>query len=311
MLRSSLETEAIVRPPSRPAGTSITASIVTHGSGDEITSCLEYLYASTHRPLEVVVFDNASCDDTLERLEAFSGRIRVVRSRENLGFGQGNNHALAGARSGFFLLLNPDVLLQPGSLDRLAYHLETHPECGAVAPLLEEGPERRLGGFEINYPGLKRIPADWPELPGTIAFLKGACVLVRGALFHELRGFDRRFFLYGEDIDFGLQIRRAGYTLECLGDVVVRHEGGHSECGRSPRLVEAQRYRALLQFYDKNYPRRTMLRLMLRDLLRFGFRWTVHRLTPGGAARHKAEGYRGRLETCASFLVSERQRLLR
>jgi hypothetical protein len=54
-----------------------------------------------------------------------------------------------------------------------------------------------------------------------------------------------------------------------------------------------------------------MLRLMLRDLLRFSFRWAVHRLTPGGAARRKAEEYRGRLETCESFLFSERQRLLR
>ena len=98
-----------MHPPSR-----ITASIVTFRSGPVIAACLESLFASTRRSLDVVVFDNASDDDTVARLKPFAGRVRIVAHPVNLGFGQGNNRALSDAAGDYFLLLNPDIELPPG-----------------------------------------------------------------------------------------------------------------------------------------------------------------------------------------------------
>ena len=292
-------------PVARGIAPVITASIVTYRSSAVIASCVNALFRSTRRPLELVVFDNASGDGTVDRLAPYSERIRLIRSHRNVGFGRGHNTALFRAREGYFLLLNPDVELTPGSLDLLAAHLDAHPECGAVAPRLAEGRDRKLGGFALSYPGQRFLPVAWNRLPGRIAFLECACVLVRSEIFRRIGGFDRRYFLYAENLDLSLQIRRAGYTLECLGDVIVRHLGGYSEASRTPCAVAFQKYGALLQFYDKNYPKAVTRRLVLRDLLRFSFRWSVQCLGVGAEAARKADQYRGRLQAWNLFMGSQ------
>jgi len=276
-------------------------SIVTYRSAEVIEPCLRNLFGATSRPLEVVVFDNASDDDTLARLAPFADAVRQVRHPRNIGFGQGHNRVLAGVEADFLLLLNPDVELPRGGLDRLVDYLDRHPECGSVAPVLADGPDGKLGGYGMAYPGQNLLPRSWRDLPGKIAMLQGACMLVRTGLLRQLGGFDQRFFLYAEDVDLSLRIRRAGYTLGCESSVVARHMGGHSERGRSAQSVARRKYAALLQFYDKNYPRNAVNRMLTRDLLRFCFRWLVRSMMPGKASGEKASEYLGRLEAWADF----------
>lgn len=274
----------------------ITASIVTYRSGPVIAACLQNLLASTRRPLDVVVFDNASDDDTLARLQPFAGRVRVIAHPTNLGFGQGHNRALTDAAGDYFLLLNPDIELPPGGLDRLANHLEEHPECGAVAPLLDEAFSDGPVGFSRRYPGQRYAPKSFRQLPGEVAFLQGACLLVRAALFREIGGFDPRYFLYAEDLDLSLEVRKRGWTLAYAAGLVVRHLGGHSEQGRPAASVAARKYAGLIVFYRKHYPARTVAFLFVRDLLKFSWRLLVLSLRPGGDPDGKAAAYRGRLQ---------------
>ena len=273
----------------------ITASIVTYRSGPVIASCLEHLFASTERPLHVVVFDNASDDDTLARLQPFASRVRLVAHPVNLGFGQGHNRALTGAGGDYFLILNPDLELPPGGLDRLVRHLEEHAECGAVAPRLDEASANPEAGFSRRYPGQRYAPRSFRRLPGEVAILQGACVLIRAALYREIGGFDPRFFLYAEDLDLSLEIRRRGWTLACVADLAVRHLGGQSEHGRPAELVAERKYAGLLLFYRKHYPARTVAFLLARDLLKFSWRRFVLSLRPGADPAGRAEEYRGRL----------------
>jgi GT2 family glycosyltransferase len=273
----------------------ITASIVTYRSGPVIARCLEHLFASTRRPLEVVVFDNASDDDTLTRLQPFSNRVRLVAHPANLGFGQGHNRALAGAGGDYFLLLNPDIEIPPDGLDRLIRHLEEDASCGAVAPRLDEASSNDAAGFSRRYPGQRYAPEYFRHLPGEVAFLQGACVLMRAALFRAIGGFDPRYFLYAEDLDLSLEIRQRGWTLAFVSDLVVRHLGGHSEQGRPADLVAERKYAGLLLFYRKHYPARTVAFLLARDLLKFSWRRLVLSLRPGGDGDGRAAEYRGRL----------------
>lgn len=282
----------------------LAVSIVTFRSSQVIGQCLQKLFKATSRAIEIVVFDNASDDDTLAQLTSFRKAVRVTPHRSNVGFGSGHNRVLAQVNSEYFLLLNPDVELPPGGLDSLVGHLEENPACGAVAPLLANGPHGELGGFGLSYPGQCCLPRSWRCLPGEIATLQGACVLVRSALLRSLGGFDERFFLYAEDLDLSLQIRRAGYSLACLTTVVARHLSGHSESGRSSLSVAHRKYAALLKFYDKNYPRRAIFWLLARDLLRFTFRWVVHSLSPRRTSFEKASEYRGRIQALWEYVGS-------
>jgi GT2 family glycosyltransferase len=283
----------------------LAVSIVTFRSGQVIGQCLKKLFAATSRPIEIIVFDNASDDDTLAHLTPFGNAVRVTPHRSNVGFGCAHNRVLAQVNSEYFLFLNPDVELPPGGLDRLVGHLEENPGCGAVAPLLANGLHGELGGFARSYPGQFCLPRSWRSLPGEIATLQGACVLVRSSLLRSLGGFDERFFLYAEDLDLSLQIRRAGYSLACLTTVVARHLSGHSESGCSSLSVAHRKHAALLKFYDKNYPRGAIFWLLARDLLRFTFRWVVHYLSPSRASSEKASEYRGRIQALWEYVGSK------
>jgi len=273
----------------------ITASIVTYQSGPVIASCIEHLHAATARPLDVVVFDNASSDDTVQRLQPFTQKVRVTRSPENLGFGQGHNRALSDASGDYFLILNPDIELPPGGLDRLADFLEAHPECGAVAPVLEESFSAGPAGFSRRYPGQRYAPRRFGRLPGDCAILQGACVLIRAGLYREIGGFDLRYFLYAEDLDLSLEIRKRGFALAYLPDLQVRHLGGHSEKGRPSSSVAKRKYAALVIFYRKHYPFYTNFILLARDGLKFSSRYLALVLC-GRARSEKAADYKGRLQ---------------
>lgn len=273
----------------------IAVSIVTYRSAAVIAACLDHLLNSTFLPLEVVVFDNASDDDTLARLQPYAGRVRIVANPENLGFGQGHNQALASATGDYFLILNPDIELPAGSLDRLARHLDENAGCGAVAPLLAESFSDGPAGYSRRYPGQRYAPRSFLGLPGEVAILQGACVLIRAALYREIGGFDPRYFLYAEDLDMSLEVRKRGWSLACVPDLIVRHLGGHSELGRTNEAVACRKYAGLLLFYRKHYPRRTVAFLLLRDLLKFSWRLLLLSLRPGGGRDGRAGEYRGRL----------------
>ena len=279
----------------------ITASIVTYRSGPVITSCIEHLKASTSQPLEIVVFDNASNDDTLQQLAPFGQQIRVVRNPENLGFGQGHNQALAGARGDYFLILNPDIELPPGGLDRLLEYLEARPECGAVAPLLDEKSSSGPTGFSKKYPGERYAPRSFAALPGECAFLQGACLLIRAGLYRDIGGFDPRYFLYAEDLDLSLEIRKRGFTLAYLTDLQVCHLGGHSEKGRPSSSVAKRKYAGLVLFYRKHYPSYTNFILLTRDGMKFSTRY-LGLVLFGQATSEKAAEYKGRLQAWWSAL---------
>jgi GT2 family glycosyltransferase len=278
----------------------ITASIVTYNSGPVIGVCLEHLVTATSRSLEIAVADNLSHDDTLARLEPWRDRVRVIVNAENLGFGRAHNAGLKDAQGRYFLILNPDVELAPGTLDLLAGYLDEHSECGAVAPLLDEG-SGRDPGRTLAYPGQRYAGSLFAKLPGRIAVLQGACLLVRASVYRTIGGFDPRFFLYAEDLDLSLEIRKQGYELHCLESLRVRHIGGHSERALQPRTVSAKKHLGLLLFYRKHYPRRVRIFLIARDCAKSGFRLLPLMLarSPRGIARR--EEHRGRLHAIAAY----------
>ena len=224
----------------------ITASLVTYNSGTVTETCLEHLVRSTQRTLEIVIWDNASKDDTAARLAAWRDRASIVLSEKNLGFGQGHNAALAAATGRYFLILNPDIELPAGALDQLAAYLDDHPECGAVSPLLAEG--SGVCGFALRYPGDRYAGKSFAGLPGRYAVLQGACLLVRADVYRAINGFSPEFFLYAEDLDISLSIRKKGFSLHCLENLTVPHIGGHSERSFTARHVVANKQLVLMLF---------------------------------------------------------------
>jgi len=244
--------------------------IVSHNTRAELLRCLASLVVSTSRPLEILVVDNASQDGSPDAVERSFPQVRVMRLAENVGFARANNHGLRETEAPLVLMLNPDTEVRPRAVDALAAALEARPRLGAVGPRtlnpdgsvqvsfgpdltpLAEWRQRRLvrGVKRRNPRALARVAAltqrdfepDW---------LSGSCILARREALLAVGGFDEGFFLYEEDADLGLRLRRAGWRLLLTpGAEIVHHLGASMAKTRNRARLEYQR--SHLRYYRKH-----------------------------------------------------------
>jgi GT2 family glycosyltransferase len=110
----------------------VSVTIVTYNSGGFIKRCLDAVLAQKYRDIEVVVVDNASTDGTIDILEQFGEKIRILYNDENLGFAAAQNQAIAHSRGEWVLTLNPDVFMMPGFIAQLVEAGQLHPRIGSV-----------------------------------------------------------------------------------------------------------------------------------------------------------------------------------
>lgn len=216
--------------------------IVTFNSASDIASCLGRV-----RDEEVVVVDNASWDDTLAVAATSRCRISVIRNHENRGFAAAANQGMRAAPEADIVLVNPDVLLSPGALDQLA-DTAYRSDAGLVAPRLtypDGASQESARTFPTLYHLLGRRTAvgrtsvgqRWRRgsvpsfaTPGVwgIDWAIGAVMYVPRVSLDITGGFDERFFLYGEDVDFCARLWRAGRPVLLDTRATATHNYGRA-----------------------------------------------------------------------------------
>jgi GT2 family glycosyltransferase len=199
--------------------------------------------ASSVAVLPIVIDNGSKNDEALELQAAFPEAI-VERLEENLGVSRGINYAAQialASRAPYILLLNNDAWLEKPDLvlSRLVATLRANPSLGAAGPVIVEDD----ASGRVQSAGY-RFSLWWP-LPRAVrrattsafTYLSGCCLLIPATTFAELEGFDPDFFLYGEDVDFGLRMTRSGRSMALVSDVSVRHKRGASSHLLSTRYV--------------------------------------------------------------------------
>jgi GT2 family glycosyltransferase len=230
-----------------PTTADATAIIVIHDDGDRLTALLDVLEREVR---DVVVVDNASSDGSIGAVEGRDG-VTVIRNDSNRGFGAAVNRGSKDASSQWLLLVNPDVHLERGQVSTLLQDLPV--DVAEVAPLQvdeHDRPRVETGGYE---PSLARylvwavVPARWhrrsgpwlsapfPTRDADVDWLSGALLGIRREVFDRLDGFDERFFMYHEDVDFARRARAAGYRAVCRPAVRLHHEVAHGDPDRRVR----------------------------------------------------------------------------
>lgn len=232
----------------------ISIIIVTYNSADYIQDCINAVLSSTKISPEIFVVDNASADDTVDRIRSHFPDIHVIANPNNLGFGAANNLAIKAAKTDLVLLLNPDTVVYPESIGTLADFLNKHPEHSMVGPYIENADGSHQDSVSYKYPSQKFAANAVADLPGEIASILGACIMIRRSILNEINGFDEDFFLYGEDQDLCIRSRKLGYPVGYFPDSRIMHQGGLSE-QFTPRLkVIEKKLNAEFLFYRKHYP---------------------------------------------------------
>jgi GT2 family glycosyltransferase/glycosyltransferase involved in cell wall biosynthesis/protein-L-isoaspartate O-methyltransferase len=209
--------------------------IPTYGNWAYTRRCLESIQLNLPgTPFEIVVVDDASVDDSADRVAQCAG-VRLVRAPRNLGFIGACNLGARSARGELLLFLNNDTEVRAGWLEALVDVVETRPDVGLVGSRLvyPDGRLQECGGIiwadgtGWNY-GRNESP-DQPEYRTLrdVDYCSGAALLVRRELFERIGGFDTRYApAYYEDTDLAFAVRAAGYrTMVQPESVVVHHEG--------------------------------------------------------------------------------------
>lgn len=209
---------------SNPKGP-VTAIVVTYESAAVLSDSLAAL---SREGVAVVVVDNKSTDDSAQ-IAQDSG-AQVIRNHSNEGYGRANNIGVQAAGTELCLIVNPDVVVTPGSIAELVKAASEHPEAVVFGPRLLE-PDGRVffhAGSVLedapSHASRKRAPDSDCE----VVVLSGAALLVRRSVFMTLGGFDPNIFLFYEDDDLCYRARAAGHKLRYVPVAVANHLRGKS-----------------------------------------------------------------------------------
>jgi N-acetylglucosaminyl-diphospho-decaprenol L-rhamnosyltransferase len=241
----------------------VAIQVVNYRTRRHLEGCLPTVLADAP-DAQVLVLDNASGDD-LSPLAARFPEVEFVQGEENVGFGAGHN-LLAGRHDAAALMfLNPDTrFIEPRTVARLLDALagDVHavgPQLVTPAGTVEPLDHGELHGFRARvaqaagdtYYRKRSEPAD-------VAWVSGAACLVARRAFDAVGGFDPAFFLYKEEEDLLLRIRRAGGRVRYLPSVRVRHDGA-ATASRDAHLPDSA-----ARFAHKHIRSRVQRRLMPR-----------------------------------------------
>jgi len=196
----------------------------------------------------VVVVDNASTDGTAEMVEREFPGVRLLRNAENLGFGRAVNQGAAEAEGDVLMLVNNDVVCEPGFVARLCAPFEDE-RVGMAAGVLVQAAAPELidsAGIEID-PTLRAFDYLWNQPVGELERAAdplgpcGGAAAYRLSAFREAGGFDETFFAYWEDVDLALRLRLAGWDCRLAAGARALHRHGATLGASSPaaRRLEA------------------------------------------------------------------------
>jgi N-acetylglucosaminyl-diphospho-decaprenol L-rhamnosyltransferase len=257
--------------------TNLDIVIVNWNTGSRLRDCLQSIWPANSAPIltirRCILVDNASADGSADGLESLPLSLMVIRNQENKGFAYACNQGARAGDSEYILFLNPDTRLFPDSLAQALPFLDApgNERVGILGIQLvdeEGGIQRNVARFPApgstfaQMFGLDRLwpryfsshfMTDWDHKENRVVDqVTGAFFLVRRCVFEELAGFDERFFMYFEEVDFAFRAKMAGWNCYYLAEAqALHHGGGASYQVKARRLFYLLRSRVL--FMAKHY----------------------------------------------------------
>ncbi len=238
----------------------LTVIVVTWNTRELTLRCLETLFENTpNLNMRVIVADNGSEDGSADVIAERFPQVDLIRNEADFGFARANNEAMKRVDSDWVLLLNPDTEVHPRAINNLLAFSKQHPEAGitggrTVFPDGSLNPASAwnkttawslfcyLSGLTI---ACKRSSFFNPEAIGGwkrdtvrhVDVVQGSFFMLPTALWRKLGGFDRRYFMYGEEADMCLRAAAMGYRPMITPDAEIMHLGGAS-APRGVRLLQ-------------------------------------------------------------------------
>jgi len=256
------------------------AVVVNFNAGEALLGCVTSLRQGGIS--DIVVVDNGSTDGSIALLQAHDPPSHLLRSPRNGGYGAGANLGAAQLARELLFICNPDLVVEPDAILRLAETLDAHPLAAVAGPMLMEA-DGSVYPSGRTFPGLRDalghgfVGLFWRGNPWTRRYrllgddqhrareadwVSGAGFLVRRDAFQAVGGFDEAYFMYVEDVDLCWRLHRAGWAVRYEPAARVAHEQGRSTSRHPYRMLLAH-HRSILRFASRSAEGRERLLLPL------------------------------------------------
>lgn len=252
----------------------ISVVIVNWNAGPQLKTCIDSIIQFGGELVDrIIVVDNGSLDGSEAAIETIPS-VTLIRAGENLGFGKACNLGAERADSEYLLFLNPDAALFEGTLIKVVNFMQATANQGVGicgVQLIDEGGKvscscarfpsvigflAHAAGVDRIFPSLGSRMAEWSHtVDCQVDQVIGAFFFVRRRLFVQLQGFDERFFVYFEEVDFSYRAYLSGQQSFYLADAQAFHAGGGtSNQVKARRLFYSLRSRLLYAFKHFSFP---------------------------------------------------------
>ncbi len=262
----------------------ISIVIVTWNGKVIVAECLESLDHYRDDPsVQVIVADNASTDGTPEMIRRQYPHVTLIQNDSNLGFSKANNIGIKLCTGRYIALINSDVRVPDGCLEKMMDYMQAHPDIGMVGPKMIL-PDGGVGDSCMRFPtpmnwfcralALDTLFHRWGLFGGflmkdfrydrvqNVDVLTGWFWLVRSEAVRQVGVLDERFFFYGEDIDWSKRFHDAGWRVVFYPEAEAIHNCAASS-SRAPTRFYIEMNRANLQYFERHHGRLAQLVFLL------------------------------------------------
>ena len=214
------------------SGQNLSIVIVTLKSEKVIHQCIKLI----NQNLPIIVVENSNNQSFKDDLETKYNNLKCILSKSNLGMGTANNIGIKSAKTDYVFILNPDVMLQPNTLNEIFLASRKISEFSILSPI----------SADINYPNYgmfnKRKKLEITNSPFKVDYVDGFAMLLNKNKFKDNIYFDENFFLYLENNDLCLRVNRDGGSVFVVPAAKINHGGAKTVDSKYRNEVEFSRH---------------------------------------------------------------------
>jgi GT2 family glycosyltransferase len=252
------------------AGSLISIIILNWNGSECITECVESVEKTIYKNIEIIIVDNASTDDSLEKIKNNFPDVHLIELKENIGYAAGNNRGFQKAQGEFIATLNNDTVVDPKWLSQPIAFLENDKTIGIIACRQMKYNDHEIIDCLYSYPlrsllfqpmgsGKKYSSKELYSQPGFVLGAGGASAIYRKKLLDELDGFDERYYSYHEESDLCMRAFLSGWKCMYAPSSIVYHRGSFSY-NRIKKQFGYYHERKRIWFIYKFYPKTFFLK---------------------------------------------------
>ena len=246
-----------------------------------LEKCFSSIFGLDYPNFEVIMVDDGSLDNSVELVREKFPRVVIIGNDRNLGAPVSFNKAVALSQAPLLLKLDSDVIIEKDCLSKMVSTLESDQKIGVVGSMVlyyDSDEVQDIGsnvdrfGYQTNYYTMVGLPKDGSKIRDAF-YVSGCSMLFRKNLYEKIGGFDDKYFLYKDDLDFCWRVRLLGYQVVSDlnskihhvsgvvvgGKTILDAEGRYHTTVRKRYFGERNTLRALL----KNYSTLTLLKILL------------------------------------------------